>query len=424
MIQRIARAVRLSARTSTGADGLPVSPAILFPVLSDDTQLGFGSAGVRIGTDTAPEEYSRDVISLVRGSEASYQAWGVAADVNLTSNEQGEAAGPFIGFTILAVLLIVGITFRSYWVLAVTGAALAALIIWLQGITNLIGLEDDLVLSLIVPIAMISFGVDFLFHAVGRYREFRLEGRMPRAAFATGIAAVAGALTLALASDSAAFLANASAPIESIVQFGVGAAIALVAAFVLLGIVSPLAVMKIDERIGAPRRTRGRTAGAVALASLAGTVAMASVLLSVFILPVGGVIALAVYCVAFLLIPYAIARPSTAALEVRNAATTGRPTQAITAAVTGVARLRRVVLPAVAVLTIVAVTLAVRVPTEFDVKDFFAADTDFVVSLDKLDEHGGEQAGEPVQILIDADLSDPAALAAVADFGETWNADA
>ena len=34
-------------------------------------------------------------------------------DVNLTSQEQGEVAGPFIGFTILAVLLLVGLTFRS-----------------------------------------------------------------------------------------------------------------------------------------------------------------------------------------------------------------------------------------------------------------------------------------------------------------------
>ena len=42
------------------------------------------------------------------------------------------------------------------------------------------GLEDDLVLSLIVPIAMISFGVDFAFHGVGRYREERVGGREPR----------------------------------------------------------------------------------------------------------------------------------------------------------------------------------------------------------------------------------------------------
>lgn len=280
----------LSAQTSTDSAGMPVSPAILVPVLSDDTILGFGGGGVRLGTDTAPEEYSREVVEVLRAGETEYQAWGVAIDVNLTSAEQGQIAGPFIGFTILAVLLIVGLTFRSYWVLAVTGGALAALIIWLKGISNLIGFEEDLILSLIVPIAMISFGVDFAFHAVGRYREQRVDGLAPRRAFTLGIAAVSGALILALASDSAAFLSNTSSGIESIIQFGIGAAIALVGAFLLLGIVTPLAVMKIEEKVGVPTPSRGRSILALVGAGFAAATAMTSVLLSVFILPVGGLI--------------------------------------------------------------------------------------------------------------------------------------
>jgi hypothetical protein len=43
----------------------------------------------------------------------------------------------------------------------------------------------------------------------------------------------------------------------------------------------------------------------------------------------------------------------------------------------------------------------VRVESEFDVKDFCSADTGFFVSLDKLDQHGGDQAGEPADIMID-----------------------
>ncbi len=407
----------LSAQTTTDPDGMLVSPAALVPVISDDTILGFGGGGVRLGTDTASEEYSRDVLEVIRTGETEYRAWGVAIDVNLTSSEQGEVAGPFIGFTILAVLLIVGLTFRSYWVLAVTGAALSALIIWLQGITNLLGLKDSLILSLIVPIAMISFGVDFAFHALGRYRESRMEGRPPRASFTVGIAAVLGALTLALASDSAAFLSNTSAGIESIVQFGIGAAIALVAAFLLLGIVTPLVVMRIEEKVGSPVKSRGRRILSLNGAGFAAGFAMTSVLLSVFILPAGGVVALAVYIVLFLALPYRLAKPG-----VGNRATAGRepgrPTLLIGRIITRIVSVRRFVLPVIAVVTILAMTLMVRVPSEFDVKDFFAADTDFVVSLDKLDEHGGEQAGERADILIEADMSDPTALAAVDRFAE------
>ena len=143
LAERGGQQLGLSAETFIDeATGLAVSPATLFPVLSDDNMLGFGSGGVRIGGDTDSEEYRRSILAILRGDESVYQAWGVAIDVNLTAAEQGEAAGPFIGFTILVVLVIVGITFRSYWVLAVTGAALAALIVWLKGISNLIGLEE------------------------------------------------------------------------------------------------------------------------------------------------------------------------------------------------------------------------------------------------------------------------------------------
>jgi uncharacterized membrane protein YdfJ with MMPL/SSD domain len=237
---------------------------LLTAVLADNDILGFTNGGVTLGSDTAPEEYSRDITAVMRGEERTFQAWGVAIDVNLTSQEQGAAAGPFIGFTILAVLVIVGIVFRSYWALAITGASLGALIIWLYGISNLIGLVNDMILSLIVPIAMISFGVDFAFHSLGRYREERRLGYAPRRAFSVGMTAVIGTLVLALLSDTTAFLANASSGIESLMQFGAATSIALVAAILLLGIVTPLAFATIEQRIGIPPRSRTRNVRRIA----------------------------------------------------------------------------------------------------------------------------------------------------------------
>ncbi|MEM7275105.1 MAG: MMPL family transporter [Actinomycetota bacterium] len=421
----------LSAQTETGPDG-PVSPATLIPVLSDDTVLGFGGAGVRLGTGTESETYSREVVDALRGDEDRIQAWGVAIDVNLTAEEEGQAAGPFIGFTIAAVLAIVGLTFRSYWVLAVTGGALATLIIWLNGITNLLGLKEDLILTLIVPIAMISFGVDFAFHSIGRYREQRSAGLRPRAAFGTGLAAVGGALVLALASDSAAFLSNTSAGIESIVQFGLGAAVALVAAFILLGVVTPLGIMMVEDKVGSPTPTRGRRIGAVLGSIGAAQLAMASVLFSVFILPAVGLVLLAVYLLVAIVLPYRLARRADESTDGQLAAvngaegigepTVGRGAAAVGAVVAGLARRPIPVLAIVAAVTIGAGTLAVQVPTEFDVKDFFSAESDFVVGLDKLDEHGGEQAGEPADILIEADLTDPATVARIQGFVDEFEA--
>ena len=258
--------LNLSQLTAQNDAGEWVVPATFVPVLSDDTQLGFGNVSVNLGGDTASEEYSRRIQEVMRTAEG-WTINGVAIDVNLTSEEQGAVAGPFIGFTVLAALLLVGFTFRSYWVLAVVSAAFLILLIWLKGITNLIGFEDDLILSLIVPIAMVSFGVDYAFHAIGRYREERHEGRSAAPAAIAGAAAVSGALVLATVSDSVAFLANVTAGIESVVQFGIGAAFALFSAFLLLGVVAPFVIAAIEARVPAPttgrRSTFGRVAGAL-----------------------------------------------------------------------------------------------------------------------------------------------------------------
>jgi predicted RND superfamily exporter protein len=409
----------LSARSSfDDVSGRWVSPALFVQVVEDAGVLGFSNASITLGGDTVSEEHARSVLEVIRGDAATYDVWGIAIDVNLTSQEQGEAAGPFIGFTILAVLVVVGVAFRSYWVLAITGAALASLIIWLQGFTNLLGFEDDLILSLIVPIAMISFGVDFAFHAVGRYREQQSLGLVPRAAFTTGIAAVAAALVLALASDAVAFLSNVSSGIESIIQFGIGAAIALLSAFLLLGIVTPLVVSLVEDKIGTPPRSRARTMGRLAGSVGAAMLAMATVLLQVFILPAAGVVALVVYLLVALVIPYRLTTARPHEMDEASVRGTRRVAVLIGRVLARVAHARRIVLPLAGVITVGAGLLATQVATEFDVKDFFAGDSDFVVGLDKLDEHVGDRGGEPAQLYIEARLDDPAVLSAIAELAD------
>ena len=410
-------ALGLSARSSRGADGWIV-PALTATVLSDNQVLGFGNTSVNLGGDTAVEEFDRDIQEVFRVD--GLQANGVAIDVNLTSQEQGAIAGPFIGFTILAVLVLVGLTFRSYWVLATVSVAFIALIIWLKGISNLIGLEDDLVLSLIVPVAMISFGVDFAFHAIGRYREERAEGRSAAPAFVAGMTAVSGALLLALVSDATAFLSNLTSGIESIDQFGIGAAIALASAYVLLGVVAPLVVAHIEAGVPAPVPGRRATVLRVLGGAGAASMTMASVLLLVFVLPwLGAVVGLAT-ALAALAVPYLVQRRKGAgrgagrrAGDLDLGGGDQRLAGPIGALVVGLAARPRIVLPLAVAVTAAAAFFAVRVPAEFDVEDFFSADTDFVVGLDQLDAHVGDRGGEPALLYIEGDLADPEALAAV-----------
>ena len=404
----------ISAQSTRSDSGWNV-PALSVAVLSDNDALGFGNRSVNLGGSTEIEEFDRSLQEVFRTD--GWQANGVAIDVNLTSQEQGAVAGPFIGFTILAVLLLVGLTFRSYWILATVSISFLTLIIWLKGISNLLGLKDDLVLSLIVPVAMVSFGVDFAFHAIGRYREERAEGRTSTPAIIAGMTAVSGALLLALTSDAMAFLANLTSGIESINQFGFGAAIALASAYLLLGVAAPILISHIEGVVPTPTGDRRSTAIRVLGGMGAASLTMTSVLLLVFILPWLGAIFAAVTALAILVVPYLIQRRKTDGVRVGDAplaAGEGALAKPLGRVVRELATRPLIVLPVAVAVTIGAAIFAVQVPAAFDVEDFFAADTDFVVGLEQLDRHVGDRGGEPALLYIEGPLGDPEALASVA----------
>ena len=396
-----------------------IVPALGFSVLADNDALGGGGFTRAFGGDEATldkEEYSRDVQEVLRGDANAYRLWGVAIDANLTSAEQGASAGPFITFTIIAVLVVVGFVLRSYWSVALVGGSLAILMVWLKGITNLLGFESSLIMDFIVPIAMISFGVDFAFHAVGRYREEAARGGARSRAFVTGLTAVSAALLLAFLSDSVAFASNVTSGIPAVIQFGLGAAIALAAADLILGVVTPLTLMRIEERL--PRRASRRSGSAQALqwsaSALAATAAGFSVLFLIFF-PVIGVIALPLYFLVFLALPLWLkVRRAAAPAPATALAPAGGSWPLAGRAATAVARGRALVLPLAIGVTALAVWSASTLEASFDVKDFFTSDSDFVVSLDKLDEHSA--AGEGAIVYVEGDLSTPAALIAIQSF--------
>ncbi len=392
-------------------------PALMFAVLADNEALGGGGFSSNIGGDETvieKEEYSRDIQTLLRGDEGAYKLWGVAIDANLTSNEEGATAGPFIMFTIITVLIVVAAVLRSYWAVALVGGALAILMVWLRGISNLIGLDNSLVMAFIVPIAMISFGVDFAFHAIGRCREEAAErGSEAGAAYVAGLSAVVAALLLALMSDSLAFLSNTVSGIPAILQFGIGATIALASAFTLLGVVVPLALLRIEARLAGPPRppSPGRRALAATQIGAVCLVAGVAVLLIVFFPPVG-VVALAVYLAGFVGLPLwvGLRRP----VHEGPAApppSAGGSLDWVGTVVEAFGHARYPVLAVAATITGVAAWFAVQVEASFDVEDFFSSSSAFVVGLDKIDEHSA--GGEPAVVYVESDLTDPRSLAAI-----------
>ena len=340
------------------------SPALILLVMAENDRLGGGPRTINVGGDETAvqkEYFGRNVQRILRGEERNYRLWGVAIDPNLESQDQGLTTVPFILATVLAVLVVTGISLRSWRAVVLTAAGLAMLIVWLKGASNLIGLKAGLVVELLVPIAMISLGVDFVIHALHRYREERGRGLGPRTALRVGFVGVMGALVLAMITDGVAFFSNTVSGIESIIGLGIAAGIAVISSFVIMGVFVPLVFMRLEAR----RETEQAGSEPVPYAGLS----------------------------------EGDSRPG-------RASGAGR-------VVAKLARSRSIVLPAAAVVTGAALFLAIRLEAELDVKDFFDSSSDFVVGLDKLDEHVGATQGEPGIIYIEGDLSSGESLEAL-----------
>ena len=411
-----------------------VSPAMTFSVMTNNEKLGGG--GLEIGVGGGPdviakEHLNRRIRDVMGNGSDSYDIWGIAMDANLEAQDEGKTAGIFIMFTVIGALLVVGLTFKSYWVTAICGIGLGVLMIWLKGISGLLGLKSGLVIDLIVPISMISLGVDFAVHALRRYKEELSNQYPPRIALKIGLSGVLGALILAMATDSIAFLSNLSSPIEAIIHFGSAAAIAVLASFVILGMIAPMVSMRIDELVVASG-IRYNT-NAYSAFRLAGTIGVAissgvAIILMVAISKLYGVVILGTAAALFLGIPivYIILKARKSYCDDRSDLdgdahknTDLLSKSPIETLVSAAAAHSKIVLMAVALLTAISIFFALKLEPIFDVKDFFDSGSEMVIGLDKLDEHVGDTGGERGVVYVRGDLMEPSAIMSISHFIES-----
>ncbi|SVD53260.1 uncharacterized protein METZ01_LOCUS406114, partial [marine metagenome] len=280
---------------------------------------------------------------------------------------------------------VVGFSLGSYWATAITGVGIAILMVWLKGISALIGLKSGLVIDLVVPIGMISLGVDFIVHAVRRYREELLQGNNPKISFTSGYASVLGALLLAMASDSIAFLSNLSSNIEAVIHFGCAAAIAVISSFWILGVAAPLLTMKVDQLIIQSRydfqTTRWltyRILGSILVASISGI----SIIMLVAVSRLIGLVLLGGGIFLLILVPIFILARSTSSIVFEDSKNMGMaaPSQdrfahIVARIVTFAADNSVKVIFLTVLITALSIYSALQLTPSFDVKDFFDSES-------------------------------------------------
>ena len=416
------------AENASIADGGWFAPAFTTQVVYDSSAFPDISA---------EEEWLRTLQADLRDGAVATDSIGVGIDPELAFGEAAEQSAPFIFLAVALIIALVAFVHRSYWSAVVVGAGLAATSLAYYGTASLVGLKmGSLLLAFIVPIAMISFGVDFYIHGVGRVREMQVEGGHGIArAYPFGMTAVFTAMLLAVSSSVAAFLANAASGTEAIIEFGIGAAISLVWAYVLLGQIAPRITVGLEEFVGDdPVKGLSKYAYALGTALMAVVGGLAVALSAV--MPTMGAAALVVFIALLVAIPVVLTR-----LRNRRAARRGRQlVHGHTGAAHGLApagtvvhalaNYRWITIPVVIVVAILGFARASTVDSGFELEDFLSTETEFAQSIERVTAHFPSSGEGSSMIFIEGDLTDPAKLRAIdaavdelsassADFGRT-----
>ena len=400
------------AVVTEGSDG----PVWVAPAFT--TQVAYDSATFAEYTDG--EAWLRDLQTEFRDGAEHTTSIGIAIDPDSTFAEATQKSAPFIFLAVALIIILIAVVHRSYWSAVVVAAGLAASTLAAYGTSALVGLKmGSLLLAFIVPIAMISFGVDFYIHAVGRVREAEVDdGLAPKLAYPAGMAAVFTALLLAVSSSIAAFMANAASGTEAIIEFGIGSAIALGWAYLILGQVAPRVLIGIEDFVGpnpTKRISRIFYAAAMVIVAIVGGLAVALAA----VMPAIGVAAFALVLVALIGIPSlltrrrnhrALVQGRTLHLEHRGSAHGLRSAGTV---VHGLSNWRVITIPVVLIIGAAGLFTALKVDSGFELTDFLSSDTDMVQSIELAREHfptGGEGSSF---VFVEGDLTNPTALVAL-----------
>lgn len=195
-----------------------------------------------------------------------------------------EEIGRLFGTAILIILVILGLVYFSRpredgsWLgavrrtaadVAATIAVIMMAIIWVQGMAGILGPDGLGLMSALaepaqlMPVLLVGLGVDYGIHMTARYRaQVGEHGESVAEAIGTATRTVGVALVLATVTTAVGFLTNITAPVPALKDFGILAAIGILAAFVLMLTAFPALRLLLDRRAEAAGRLPRQTLGA------------------------------------------------------------------------------------------------------------------------------------------------------------------
>ena len=173
---------------------------------------------------------------------------------------------------------------RSLADVALTLAAIIMAISWMQGTGVLLGpgylglIGPMSQFAQVIPVLLVGLGVDYAIHLTCRYREEVGAGDTVADGITGAIGAVGTALLLATLATAVGFLTNLVNPIPDLQDFGVLAAVGIIAAFALMLTFVPAVRLLLDRRAEQAGRLPADALGQTSQRLLPGLMAHAAVL--------------------------------------------------------------------------------------------------------------------------------------------------
>ncbi|MAQ04475.1 MAG: hypothetical protein CMA50_01460 [Euryarchaeota archaeon] len=176
----------------------------------------------------------RQILEENARKEGSALHYGVVSD-DLVSYDINESTLDnlvwLLILSILVVVLVLALAFRSIMMVAAPLLGLTAALVWTYGIRALAG-SDFSILEVAVAPVVLGLGIDYSIHLQRAYEKAREDSDSPAEAWVRSFSILRLALTLSVVTTAFAFLANFLSPLPPLKSFGLTLALGVVSAFV------------------------------------------------------------------------------------------------------------------------------------------------------------------------------------------------
>lgn len=206
--------------------------------------------------------------------------------VNAAISDASLAEMPrLMGIGLALIVVILAALYRRVSDVVLALVALIVTVVWMTGLSVLVGPDylgitgSFTQISVIVPVFLIGLGVDYGLQLTFRYREERADGLTPTESSARALSTVGAALGLAAVTTAIGFLTNLASPLPPIRDYGIFAALGVLAGLAVFVLLVPSARTLLDARSDEATTVRaaGRGLGLVGrIARAVGDVGMAA----------------------------------------------------------------------------------------------------------------------------------------------------